>query len=241
MGRSFEVRKASMAKTAAQKSKVYSKYGKQIYVAAKTGGADPIANATLKALIDKAKRDQVPSHVIEKNIEKAAGVGGEDYSPSRYEGFGPGGCAVIVDCLSDNPNRTITDVRNCFTKTGAKMGAQGSVIHSFDHLAVFVFPGENEEEVLETLMAADVDVTDLESNDGKLTLFAPSAEFGKAKSALSEAWPELEMEVEEITFVPQMSAAISEEDLPMFDKFLDMLNDCEDVQDVYHNAERPSV
>lgn len=241
MGRSFEVRKASMAKTAAQKSKVYSKYGKQIYVAAKTGGADPIANATLKALIDKAKRDQVPSHVIEKNIEKAAGVGGEDYSPSRYEGFGPGGCAVIVDCLSDNPNRTITDVRNCFTKTGAKMGAQGSVIHSFDHLAVFVFPGENEEEVLETLMAADVDVTDLESNDGKLTLFAPSTEFGKAKSALSEAWPELEMEVEEITFVPQMSAAISEEDLPMFDKFLDMLNDCEDVQDVYHNAERPSV
>ena len=121
------------------------------------------------------------------------------------------------------------------------MGAQGSVIHSFDHLAVFVFPGENEEEVLETLMAADVDVTDLESNDGKLTLFAPSTEFGKAKSALSEAWPELEMEVEEITFVPQMSAAISEEDLPMFDKFLDMLNDCEDVQDVYHNAERPSV
>lgn len=240
MGRSFEVRKASMAKTAAQKSKIYSKYGKQIYVAAKNGVPDPVANPALKALIDKAKRDQVPSHVIEKNIEKASGVGGEDYSPARYEGFGPGGCAVIVDCLTDNPNRTITDVRNCFTKTGAKMGAQGSVIHSFDHLAVFVFPGDNQEEVLETLLEAGVDVTDIECEDGRITVFAPATEFGNAKTAIGEAWPELEMEAEEISFVPQMQADISEEDLPMLDKFLDMLNECEDVQDVYHNAQRPS-
>ena len=122
MGRSFEVRKASMAKTAGQKTKVYSKYGKMLYVLAKNTGAEPATNPTLRSLIEKAKREQVPTHVIEKALEKASGNGGEDFVHARYEGFGPGGCSVIIDCLTDNNNRTITDVRNCFTKTGSKMG-----------------------------------------------------------------------------------------------------------------------
>ena len=136
MGRSFENRKQSILKTAGQKSKIYSKYGKQLYVVAKNGVADPESNPALRSMIEKAKKDQVPAHVIDKAIEKAKGAGGEDYSLSRYEGFGPGGCTVIVDCLTDNANRTITDVRNCFTKTNAKLGLPGSVVHFFDHLAV---------------------------------------------------------------------------------------------------------
>jgi YebC/PmpR family DNA-binding regulatory protein len=240
MGRAFEVRKVSMAKTAGQKSKLYSKYAKQIYVAAKNGIPDPVANPALRSLIDRAKKEQVPSHVIEKALDKASGAGGESFSQSRYEGFGPGGCAVIVECLSDNNNRTITDVRNCFTKTGSKMGSPGSVVHVFDHLAVLSFKGSNGEQILEALMNADVDVTDVECENGQVTVFAPSTEFFKAKQALQEAFPGLDLELEEIQFVPQNRAEIGAEDVPMFEKFINMLNECDDVQEVYHNAKLPS-
>ena len=230
-----------MAKTAGAKTKVYSKYGKEIYVCAKNGGTDPDTNLSLRRLMDKAKKDQVPGHVIDKAIDKAAGGAGEDFVPARYEGFGPGNCMVIVDCLTDNNNRTITDVRNCFTKTGAKIGAPGAVSHMFDHQAIFVFEGEDEDAVLEVLMEADVDVTDVESEDGKISVYAPNTEFFKVKTALLDAYPELNFEVEEITFVPQTNVDISEDDMPMFQKFMDMLNDCDDVQDVYHNAVTPDA
>src|SRR6202021_2766431 len=130
MGRVFEKRKASIFKTADQKSKLFSKYGRQLYMAAKNGVPDPDANPTLRSLVEKAKRENVASHVIEKAIQKAAGSGGEDFQSVRYEGFGPGGALVIVDCLTDNSQRTISDIRNCFTKTGAKLAANGSVAMS---------------------------------------------------------------------------------------------------------------
>lgn len=237
MGRKFEVRKVSMAKTAAAKTKVYSKYGKEIYVVAKNGGPDPQANLSLRRLIDKAKKDQVPAHVIDKAIEKAAGGGGEDFHPARYEGFGPGGCMVIVDCLTDNNNRTITDVRNCFTKTGAKIGAPGAVAHMFDHQAILAFKGDDEDAMLELLMEADVDVADIECEDGVITVFVPHTEYFKAKTAISEAQPDIEFDVDEITFLPQTHTDITGDDVEVFDKFIDMLNDCDDVQDIYHNAE----
>ncbi|WP_371194929.1 YebC/PmpR family DNA-binding transcriptional regulator [Glaciecola sp. SC05] len=236
MGRKFEVRKVAMAKTATAKTKVYSKYGKEIYVVAKSGGTDPAANLSLKRLIEKAKKDQVPAHVIDKAIDKAAGGGGEDFAPARYEGFGPGGCMVIVDCLTDNVNRTITDVRNCFTKTDSKLGAQNSSAFMFDHLAIFGFPGDDDEVILEALMDADVDIHDVEVEDGQVTVLVPQAEFYKAKTALQESFEGIEFDVEEITWLPQETKDISEEDMPMFDKFMDMLNDCDDVQNVYHNV-----
>ncbi|MFT4938075.1 MAG: YebC/PmpR family DNA-binding regulatory protein [Paraglaciecola sp.] len=236
MGRKFEVRKMSMAKTAGAKTKVYSKYGKEIYVVAKNGGTDPQANLALRRLIEKAKKDQVPGHVIDKAIDKAIGGAGEDFTPARYEGFGPGGCMVIVDCLTDNNNRTITDVRNCFTKTGAKIGAPGAVAHMFDHQAILSFKGDDEDAVLEVLMDADVDVTEVESEDDTITVFSPHNEYFKTRSALTDSLPELEFEVDEITFIPQTEAPIAAEDLEMFDKFIDMLEDCDDVQDIYHNA-----
>ena len=143
--------------------------------------------------------DQVPGHVIDKAIEKAKGVGGEDFSPARYEGYGPSGCSVLVDCLTDNPNRTITDVRNCFTKTSSKMGAPGSVAHGFDHLAILRFAGDDADAVLEALLSQEVDVTDVECEDGQLTVFAPANEFHKAKQAVLEAFPETDFDVDEIS------------------------------------------
>jgi YebC/PmpR family DNA-binding regulatory protein len=239
MGRDFENRKHSIMKTAGQKSKVYSKYGKQLYVAAKNGVPDPDANPILRAMVDRAKKDQVPAHVIEKAIEKARGVGGEDFVSARYEGFGPGNSMVIVDCLTDNNNRTITEVRNCFTKTNSKMEKAGSVTRNFDHLAIFSFKGDNEEPALEALIAADVNVEEIENKNGTLTIFAPASEFYKAKTALLQAFPDIKFDVEEIAFLAQVNKALSAEDLPMFEKFLTMLNDCDDVQDVYHNVELP--
>jgi YebC/PmpR family DNA-binding regulatory protein len=239
MGRSFENRKASIFKTAGQKSKLYSKYGKQLYVAAKNGVPDPENNPALRSMIERAKREQVPSHVIEKAIEKAKGGTGEDFATVRYEGFGPGGCTVIVDCLTDNNNRTITDVRTCFTRTGAKLGPAGSVAHMFDHLAVFSFKGDDGDAVLEALLNADINVDDVESKDGQVTVFAPASEFYKAKTALLEAFPKIDLEVQEITFHPQANKELSADDVPMFEKFINLLNDCDDVQEIYHNAVLP--
>src|SRR5262245_51830388 len=184
MGRNFENRKNAIFKTAGQKSKLYSKYGKQLYVAAKNGVPNPDANPALRSMIEKAKRDQVPSHVIEKAIEKARGAGGEDFVSARYEGFGPGGSMVIVDCLTDNNQRTISEIRNCFTKTGSKLGATGSVALWFDHVAILSFKGDNEDQVLEAMLSADVNVDDIECKDGNLTIFVPPDEFYKAKTAL---------------------------------------------------------
>jgi YebC/PmpR family DNA-binding regulatory protein len=239
MGRSFENRKHAIFKTAAAKSKVYSRYGKQIYVVAKNGVPDPEANPALRGLIDRAKKDQVPAHVIEKAIQKAQGAGGENFAPARYEGYGPGGCQVIVDCLTDNPQRTIGDVRNAFTKTGSKLGASGSVALWFDERAVLSFKGDNEDQVLEALLEADVDVGDVESGEGTITVLAPASELYKARTALLEKFPGLELETQEITMIPQSTKALTPEDVPAFEKLMGMLNDCDDVQEIYHNAELP--
>ncbi|WP_220720394.1 YebC/PmpR family DNA-binding transcriptional regulator [Agarivorans litoreus] len=238
MGRSFEVRKASMAKTAGAKTKVYSKYSKEIYVIAKNGGADLEANLQLRSVVDRAKKDQVPSHVIDKAIDKAKGGAGEDYVPARYEGYGPGGCMVIVDCLTDNNSRTFTDVRQAFVKTKSKIGNQGSVAHMFDHQAIFAFKGDDEDAILEILLMDDVEVTDVESEDCMITVFAPHTEYFKVKTSLTQALPELEFELEEISFIPQNYTTISGDDVAMFEKFLAMLDDCDDVQNVYHNVEQ---
>mgnify|MGYP000451120048 CR=1 FL=1 len=237
MGRAYQNRKESMAKTSNMKARVYSRYGREIYVTAKSGGTDPNGNLALRSLIDRAKKEQVPSHVIEKAIDKAKGGGGEDFARARYEGFGPGGCMAIIECLTDNPNRTFGDVRQAFTKTKCKIGTEGSVSHSFDHLAILVFKHDDEEAVLEALMEADVDVTDIENEDGKLSVFAPHTDYNKAKQALVEAFGEIDFEVDEIQFVPQTYTTVSGDDVALFEKFTAMLDDLEDVQAVYHNVE----
>jgi len=237
MGRAYQNRKDSMAKTSDMKAKVYSRYGREIYVCAKSGGVDPTGNLALRSLIDKAKKDQVPTHVIDKAIDKAKGGGGEDYSPARYEGYGPGGSMAIIDCLTDNPNRTFGDVRQAFTKTKCKIGTEGSVSHMFDHSAIFVFKHDDEDAILEILMDADVDVTDVESEEGAVTVFALHTDYFKAKQALMSGLGEVDFDVDEIQFIPHAFTTIGGDDVEMFEKFLAMLNELDDVQHVYHNVE----
>ena len=238
MGRAYQNRKDSMAKTSDAKARVYSKYGREIYVVAKSGGLDPAGNLALRSLIDRAKKDQVPTHVIDKAIEKAKGGAGENFELARYEGYGPGNCMVIIECLTDNPNRTFGDVRLCFTKTKTKIGTQGAVSHMFDHLTILRFGGQDEETVLDTLLMSDVDVIDIENEDGMLTVFAPHTESFKAKNALSEAFGEIDYEVDEVQFIAQNTAPLgNDDDRAMFERFMDMLNDLDDVQNIYHSVE----
>jgi YebC/PmpR family DNA-binding regulatory protein len=236
MGRSYQNRKESMAKTAAAKTKVYSRFAREIYMCAKSGGTDPDGNLSLRGMLERAKKSQVPSHVIDKAIEKAKGGGGEDFSPARYEGYGPGNCMVIVECLTDNPNRTFGDVRLCFTKTKSRIGTQGNVSHMFDHCAILSVASNNEDIILEALLNADVDVTDIENEDGHITVFVPHTEYAKARQAIRTAMKDIEFEVDEIQFIPQSSTSVTGEDVQMFEKFMDMLNELDDVQSVYHNA-----
>jgi YebC/PmpR family DNA-binding regulatory protein len=237
MGRAFQNRKESMAKTSDQNAKVYSRFSREIYVCAKQGGLDRDSNLALRGLIERAKRAQVPAHVIDKAIDKAKGGGGEDFTPARYEGFGPGGCMVIVDCLTDNANRTIGDVRNCFTKSKSKLGTPGSVSHLFDHVAIFQFKHNDEEAVLDALMMADVDVNDIEDEDGVITVFASHTEHHKAEVALNEAFGEIEFDVNEVQFVPQTASPVTGDDVAMFEKLNGMLDELDDVQNIFHNAE----
>jgi len=237
MGRAFQNRKESMAKTSDANARVYSKFSREIYVCAKSGGCDVEGNLALRGLIERAKKSQVPSHVIDKAVDKAKGGAGEDFAIARYEGYGPSNCIVIVDCLTDNPNRTFGDVRNCFTKTNCKIGAQGSVAHMFDHSAIFVFSGTDEEEVLETLMMADVDVTDIECDEGKITVFAENSDYFKAKKVLMDSIDGIDFDVDEIQFIPKNTIPESDVDKELFDKFIDMLDELDDVQNIYHNVE----
>lgn len=240
MGRAYQNRKESMAKTADAKTKVYSKYARELYVAAKAGGTDPTGNLTLRGLIERAKKDQVPTHVIDKALDKASGAGGEDFSVARYEGFGPAGSMLIVDCLTDNPNRTFGDVRQCFVKTKTKLGSPGNVSHLFDHCAIFKLQADDEEAVLEALLGADVNVMDIENEDGHITVFAPSTEYGMARHALCDAFGnadgEVDFETDVIQFLPQTTLMLEGEDLAVFEKLVDMLDNLDDVQDVYHNV-----
>ena len=237
MGRAFEVRKVAMAKTAAIKSKLYAKFGREIYLAAKSGAPDPESNQTLKRLIEKAKREQIPADVIKRNIEKAKGGTEDSFSSARYEGFGPGNSMLIVECLTDNVNRTYAEVRNCFTKTGGKLGVSGSALHQFNHQAVFTVPNMNEDEILEVLIGNDLDVTDIESDDEGVTLYAGADQFNAIRTVLYDTYPDLDMPTEEIMWLPIMETKLEDqEDFEKFGKLMQMLEELDDVQDVYHNV-----
>jgi YebC/PmpR family DNA-binding regulatory protein len=236
MGRAYQNRKASIAKTSDQNARVYSRYSREIYACARSGSADPDGNLTLRGLLERARRDQVPGHVIDKALDKARGGGGEDFALARYEGFGPGGCAVIVECLTDNPNRTVADVRTCFNKAKCRIATPGSVAHQFDHCAILAFAHDDEEAVLEALMEAEVEVDDIEAGDGRVTVFAPSNDYGRARQALTEAFGELDFETDEIQFVPQTTTALGEAYQGILDRLQELLDDLDDVQRVFHSA-----
>lgn len=237
MGRAFEVRKAAMARTNAVKTKVYSRFGKEIYMAAKAGVPDPEMNQGLKQMIAKAKINQVPAEVIKRAIEKAKGGSDESYSSVRYEGFGPNNSNIIVDCLTDNVNRTVSEVRTCFTKSKSKMGVGGSVAHMFDNVGILSFNYTDEGAVLDALVEHEVDVQDIEVEDEAMTVYVTPTSLYAAKTAIESLIPEVEFEVLENTMIPQERVKVEGEDKEMFDRLMSMLDEIDDVQNVYHNVE----
>lgn len=238
MGRAHEVRAASMAKTAAIKSKLYSRYGKELYIAAKSGVPDPDMNLALKRKIQEAKSNQVPADVIKRAIEKAKGGTDENYTEARYEGFGPGNSTIIVDCLTDNTNRAITDVKTCFNKChGAKLANSGAVSYNYESVGLFVFAYEDEDAMLEAMMEAEVDVQDISVEDGEMTVKTTFQDFGKAQDAIEKVIPDVEFDVCEATLLPTEFVTLdTQEEKEAFDKLLSMLNDCDDVNKIYTNV-----
>lgn len=238
MGRAHEVRAASMAKTAAMKSKLYSRYGKELYIAAKAGVPDPEMNLGLKRKIAEAKANQVPADVIKRAIEKAKGGTGENYDSARYEGFGPGAATIVIDCLTDNTNRTISAVKTCFNKSHCKLGVGGSVSHGYTSTGLFSFNYDNEEAMLDALIMAEVEVTDIEVEDGLMTVYTAPNDFAKAQDAITGLLGEITFDVCELTMLPDEYVTIdSEEEKVLWDRLLSLLNECEDVQKIYHNVQ----
>lgn len=237
MGRAHEVRKAAMEKTAKAKAKLYSKYGKEIYLVAKAGGPEPDGNLALRSLIDKAKKAQVPSDVIKRAIDKVKSGATEDYETLKFEGFGPGDSTLIVECLTDNVNRTLSQVRPAFAKSRAKLGAAGSVSYLYDTISVLIFKGMDEEAALDALMEGEVDVRDLQTlEDGSIKMIGEPQDLTKMRTAIQNAYPEVDFDTDEITTVPQEYTTLEGEDMELFERLMNLLADCDDVDTVYHNV-----
>lgn len=238
MGRAHEVRAASMAKTAAAKSKLNNKWSRIIYMAAKAGVPDPELNQNLKKEIEKAKREQVTADVIKRAIDKAKGASQENYDPLTLEGFGPGNSMFIVECLTDNHNRTQTAVKVALQKCGGKIAGSGSVAHMFKNVALFSIDFLGEEETLETLLLADCEVEDIKEEDGVVTVIAPNTEYGKIREALKEVLPEGKEFLEDtVCWLPLNEVEITtEKEIEQLERLLALLEEDDDVQDVYHNV-----
>ena len=235
MGRAYEVRKASIQKTGAARGKIYSMYAREIYEVAKNGGTELESNVALESLVDKAKKEQVPSDMIKRAIDKVNSGADESYSTVRYELFGPSGSNVIVDCLTDNVNRSVSLIRAALNKTSAKMGAMGSVAFMYDNLCIVSFKGLSEEETLEALIEAGVDA-DIELQGDSIVLYGKPSDLYAIKEAIL-AKKQVEFDVDEISMIPKDTVKLEGEALEDFQKLLTLLDEIEDVNHVYHNVE----
>ena len=232
MGRAHEVRKVAMAKTAAKKTKLYSRYGKEIYLAAKAGGPEPDGNLALRRLIEKAKKEQVPAEV-----DKVKSGVTEDYEEKVFEGYANGGATIIVKCLTDNINRTISQVRPAFTKSKAKLGNEGSVSYLYDVISVVSFKGLDEEAVLDALVMAEIDARDIISEeDGSIKIIGEPTDLYKIKEAIESIKSDVDFDIDEIQTLPQDTVELEGEDMELFERLMNNLNACDDVDQIYHNV-----
>lgn len=236
MGRAYEVRKASIQKTGAIKAKLYSMYAKEIYLAAKNGGTEVDSNINLKRLIDKAKKEQVPGDIIKRAIDKVNSGINESYESVRYELFGPGGSTLLVDCLTDNVNRSVSNIRAALNKTDSKLGVSGSVGYLYDNLCILSFKGLKEEEVLETLIEKEIEIEDIEVQEDSIVIYGKPSDLYLIKEAITSKYPKIVFDVEEISALPKDKIELSGEAKEDFIKLLSLLDDNDDVTNVYHNV-----
>lgn len=235
MGRAYEVRKASIQKTGAARGKIYSMYAKEIYQAAKNGGTSLEANASLKRLVERAKKEQVPSDIIKRAIDKVNSGVDETYIKNTYELFGPAGSTLIVECLTDNVNRSVSELRAVVNKCHIKMGNIGSVSYNYDNLCIVNFKGLSMDDTINTLIENDVDIKDVEEDDG-IVIYGDPQDLFKIKESITKALPNVTFDMDEITMLAKEKVELTGEDLDLFKKLLTMLDDVEDVSNVYHNV-----
>lgn len=235
MGRAFQVRAKSMAETASAKSALYNRMSKEVYMAAKAGVPDINMNLSLKAAVDRAKRKSVPSHVIENAINKAKGASGENFVSHRYEGYGPGNSSIIVDALTDNVNRAVSEIRNVFTKCGGKLGVAGSVSHSFSRTSIVAFNGKTADETLEILLETDAEIKNIEEDSEDTIIYSEPNSLNIVKETLEKAGIN-NFAMAEVTELAFETITIEGEDLEKFNRLISMLGELQDVQDVYHNV-----
>lgn len=234
MGRAHEVRAKSMAATAAKRSALFMRASKEIYMAAKSGVPDPSANLALRSAIEKWKSQQVTRDVIERAIQKAKGGSGEHYEPGRYEFFGPGGSLFIVDTLTDNVNRALTDVRTVFTKRGGRMGA---VSYNFTEQGVLVFKGTGKDKIEEALILGDVDVREVSEDNGTIEVLVNPTFLSKAKEVL-KTLNITEFDISAIQMIANELIQVTDpEAKDKINQIIDALDEVTDVQEVYHNVE----
>lgn len=237
MGRAYEVRKASIQKTGAAKAKLYSMYAREIYDIAKKGGVDPNSNASLKRLMERAKKEQVPGDIIKRAIDKVTSGVDEHYDHTRYEMFGPSGSTLVVDCLTDNVNRTISNIRTALNKCKSKMGVEGSVSFNYDNFSIVAFKGLSEEETLDTLIEAGTDIIDIETNDDMVIVYGAPNDINQIHEAITTKLPTVDFEIDEMSaWLPKEKIDLGTEDMELFERLLTMLDDIEDVQNVFHNV-----
>ncbi len=220
----------------AKRGKLFTRVIKEITVAARMGGADPAANPRLRLAMDKGSEANMPKDTVQRAIQRGAGgLEGANYEEIRYEGYGIGGAAVIVDCLTDNRIRTVAEVRHAFSKNGGNLGTDGSVAFQFRHCGQFLFaPGTSEEKVMEVAIEAGADDVSSDEEGGIEVLCAPT-DFGALKEALAKAG--LKADVAEVTMKPLNETSLTGDDAVKMQKLLDALENLDDVQQVYSNAE----
>jgi len=236
MGRKWNNIKEKKASKDANTSRIYAKFGREIYVAARQGEPDPESNQTLKVVLERAKTYSVPKAIIDRAIEKAKGGSDENYDELRYEGFGPNGSMVIVDALTNNVNRTAAEVRSAFNKNGGNMGVSGSVAYMFDATAVIGLEGKTADEVLELLMEADVEVRDIIEEGDSVIVYAEPDQFHAVQAAFKNIGI-TDFTVAELTMIAQNDVTLPADAQAQFEKLIDALEDLEDVRQVYHNVD----
>ncbi|ACQ69087.1 YebC/PmpR family DNA-binding transcriptional regulator [Exiguobacterium profundum] len=236
MGRKWNNIKEKKASKDANTSRVYAKFGREIYVAARQGEPDPELNQSLKFVVERAKTYNVPRAIIDRAIDKAKGGDEENFDELRYEGFGPNGSMVIVDTLTNNVNRTASEVRAAFGKNGGNMGVSGSVAYMFDATAVIGVNEMSADDVLELMMEHDLDVRDVIEEDETVIVYAEPEAFHAVQTAFKAAGVE-EFAVAELTMLPQNEVSLDDASQEQFEKLIDVLEDLEDVRQVYHNVE----
>ena len=235
MGRAYEVRKASIQKTGAAKAKLYSTFAKEIYLAAK-GNPEVDTNINLKRVVEKAKHQQVPSDIINRAIDKAKGSSGDDYQELSYEGFGPGQSTLIVKCLTDNVNRTVSFVREAFNKCHKSLGVTNSVSYNYDYLAIIGFKSDNGDDIMMSLLDEGIEIIDLESVDGEVVITAKPGDASSVKDVVERMILDVVYTLDEIGWYAKEKCTLEGEDLEVFERLLSLLDAIDDVTEVYHNV-----